>query len=114
MNTFRVVASLLVLAPLSAALASESATSDASSEAVATLKSRLTSTLGFKVDNVHMASDGTACISYRVSNDNGGESRVKAVVQGEKILRSTSRNSDFAKTWNSKCVASGGDKPEGA
>jgi hypothetical protein len=66
------------------------------------------------VDNVHMTDDGVACINYRVGNDNGGESRAKAVVEGEKVLRSTSRNSDFAKAWNSKCAASGGDKPEGA
>ena len=114
MNTLRTIAVLAALAPMTAVLASDPAASDASSEAVATLKSRLKNPAGFKVDDVHMADDGSACISYRVSNDNGGESRVKAVVQGEKILRSTSRNSDFAKTWNSKCVGSGSEKPVGA
>ena len=116
MNTFRVVASLIAFAPLTAALAADPAmSSDANSEPVAKLKSRLTNTLGFQVDDVLMTDDGVACISYRVANDNGGVSSAKAVVEGEKVLRSTSRTTDFADAWNSKCAGAGGSaKPSGA
>jgi hypothetical protein len=60
------------------------------------------------VDDVKM-NDGVACITYRVNNDTGGESRAQAVVEGDKVLRSTSRSTKFAKAWNSKCATSRGD-----
>ena len=114
MNTFRTIAMLAALAPLTAALAADPAMSDAHAEPVAKLKSRLTNTTGFKVDNVRMTGDGVACIDYRVANESGSQSRAKAVVEGENVLRSTSRNPEFAKAWNSKCTASGDDRPAGA
>ena len=55
-----------------------------------------------------MTDGGIACITYRVANDNGGESRAQAVVEGEKVLRSTSRSTEFANAWNTKCAGSGG------
>jgi hypothetical protein len=113
MNTFRVVASLIAFAPLTAAIAGDPAPADANAESVAKLKSHLSNTMGFKVDDVRMTGDGVACISYRISNDYGGESHAKAVVEGEKVLRSTSRTQDFANAWNSKC-AGGANKPAGA
>lgn len=104
MNTLRTLIALpLALVPFTGALADDST----ASEPVEKLKSSLQSTVGFEVDNVKM-NDGVACITYRVSNDTGGESRAQAVVEGEKVLRSTSRSTKFAKAWNSKC-ASGGD-----
>jgi len=109
MNTLRVVTSLIAFVPLAGALAAEPAmSSDANAESVAKLKSRLPSTLGFQVDDVRMTDEGVSCISYRVANDNGGVSSAKAVVQGEKVLRSTSRTTDFADAWNSKCAGAGG------
>jgi hypothetical protein len=97
---------LVAFAPLTA-LAADPMMSDEASAPVAKLKSRLTSTKGFTVENVHMTDDGAACISYHVLNDTGGESRAKAVVEGEKVLRSTSRSEEFEKAWNTKCSASG-------
>ena len=114
MNTLRIAASLIALAPLTAALAGDPSTADANSESVAKLKSRLPNTMGFKVDDVRTTGDGVSCISYRFSNDNGGESHAKAVVEGEKVLRSTSRTADFADAWNSKCAGSGSGKTSGA
>ena len=108
MKTSSTIALLVALAPL-AAVADEPATSGAASEPVETLKAHLPSKAGFKVDDVRMKDGGVACITYRVANDNGGESRAQAVVEGEKVLRSTSRSAEFAKAWNSKCVGSGGD-----
>jgi len=106
MKTSSTIALLVALVPL-AAVAGEPATSSAaSSEPVETLKSRLTSKSGFKVDDVRMTDGGVACIKYRVANDNGGESRAQAVVEGEKVLRSTSRSKEFADAWNSKCAGS--------
>ena len=61
---------------------------------------------GFEVEDVRTGDDGTACITYRVLNEQNGHSRVRAVVQGDKVLRETTGNTRFAKAWNSKCVAS--------
>jgi hypothetical protein len=112
MNRKHVVAFALVLAPLPA-LPAEPAPSDASSAAVATLKSSLPSKQGFTVDLVHMTDAGVACIAYRVNNDMGGKTRAQAVVEGQTVLRSTSRNSKFANAWNSKCasLSEGGQNP---
>jgi hypothetical protein len=107
MKTSSKIALLVALAPL-AAVANEPATSGAASEPVETLKSRLPSKAGFKVDDVRMTDGGIACIKYRVANDNGGESRAQAVVEGEKVLRSTSRSTEFANAWNTKCAGVGG------
>jgi len=107
MKTSSTIALLVALVPLAAG-ADEPATSGAGSEPVELLKSRLPSKAGFKVDDVQMKDGGVACITYRVANDTGGESRAQAVVEGEKVLRSTSRSTEFAKAWNSKCAGSGG------
>jgi len=105
MNASRAIALLIALAPL-IGVADEGTNSGADSEHIATLKSSLPSTMGFKVDNVHMTDAGVACITYRITNDKGGESRAQAVVEGDKVLRSTSRSSQFAKAWNTQCVSS--------
>jgi hypothetical protein len=76
------------------------------SDAVETLKSRLgTSAAGFEVKDVQVAPSGASCITYSVNNSTGGETRAKAVVQGDKVLRSTSRSDDFQEAWNTNCVA---------
>jgi hypothetical protein len=80
--------------------------SSMNSDAVETLKSSLPSTQGFEVDDMRTGDDGVACITYRVANDQNGQSRVRAVVEGDKVLRETTGNTRFAKAWNSKCVAS--------
>ena len=100
----------VALALCGAALANETdtAATAANSESVAKLKSSLTSSSGFKVDNVRTGADGAACINYRVSNQQGADTKALAVVQGDKVLRSTSRSKDFEEAWNSKCVSKGG------
>ena len=112
MNThavsFRKIALPLVALPLAfvplAGIADE--VSAEGSAPVQTLKSSLPSTMGFKVDKVHMTDAGVACIKYRLANNTGGERRAMAVVEGDKVLRSTSGTTDFEKAWNSKCAAS--------
>ena len=106
MNTSRTIALLVAFLPLTA-VAEERAEVDESSGPVAALKSSLPSTIGFEVDNVVTTDAGVACIFYRVANDNGGESKAQAVVEGDKVLRSSSRSTQFAKAWNSKCARSG-------
>ena len=96
----RLIALPLALVPL-AALAE-----DSKSDAVEKLKSSLPSTRGFEVDTMREVGDGVTCISYRVSNDNGGQSRAHAVVQGDDVQRSTTGNRQFEKAWNSKCAGS--------
>jgi hypothetical protein len=79
---------------------------DTDSAAVETLKSALPNTLGFEVENVRTASDGSACITYRVANEQNGTSRNRAVVKGDKVLRESTGNTRFAKAWNGSCVGS--------
>jgi hypothetical protein len=106
MNKPRFIAMVFAFAPMTGALAQDTAATAANADAVNTLKSSLQSTTGFEVDNVRTTTAGVACISYRVSNDMGGETEAKAVVEGDKVLRSTSRDNKFAKAWNSKCAGS--------
>lgn len=80
--------------------------SEATSDSVAVLKSSLPNSSGFAVDDVRVTDAGVACISYRVNNDMGGTSRAKAVVEGDKVLRSTSRSPKFQRAWNEKCAGS--------
>jgi hypothetical protein len=96
----RLIALPLALVPL-ASLAEES-----KSDAVEKLKTSLPSTRGFEVDTMREVGDGVTCITYRVANDNGGESRAHAVVQGDEVQRSTTGNRQFEKAWNSKCAGS--------
>jgi len=92
---------LSVALALSAGAAAESE----SSAAVEKLKASLTSTIGFQVDMERQGSDGASCIVYRVENDNGGSTKAQAVVQGDKVLNSTSRSRAFEKAWNSNCAS---------
>ncbi len=94
-------AGLFLLGTTSVFAQSDSAKGDP----VETLKSSLgANAMGFEVENVKMGDDGVACITYRIDNDLGGESRAHAVVDGDKVLRSTSRSASFAKAWNGKCA----------
>lgn len=104
----RLIALPLAFVPLAAAMAEDRTAPDENSDAVVALKASLQSTRGFEVDSVRTTDSGVACITYRVPNDSGGETHAQAVVEGDKVLRSTTRNSKFAKAWNSKCAASGG------
>ena len=81
------------------------AESDASSPAVEKLKSSLASTSGFQVENEREGNSGASCITYRVSSSNGGSTKAHAVVQGDKVLRSTSRSKDFEEAWNTNCTS---------
>jgi hypothetical protein len=90
---------------LSAALAlSAGAFADETSPAVEKLKASLGSTMGFEVDLERPGSDGASCIVYRVGNDTGGSTKAQAVVQGDKVLNSTSRSRAFEKAWNTNCA----------
>jgi hypothetical protein len=107
MNTSHRLAVLPIALALSAgAFANDDTTAGAvtNSEAVSTLKSSLPSTSGFEVEKMRTTDSGISCIVYRVRNDQGNETRAQAVVQGEKVLRSSSRSKDFEKAWNSNCV----------
>jgi hypothetical protein len=90
--------------PLALALSAGAFAADESSPAVEKLKSSLSSTIGFQVDTERQGSDGASCIVYRVENDNGGSTKAHAVVQGDKVLNSTSRSRAFEKAWNSNCA----------
>src|SRR5262245_13798818 len=90
----------VALAFAASAMAADSTTDDA---AVAKLKSRLSSTSGFEVENVQAGANGVSCIVYR----QGGETKNYAVVDGDKVLRSTSRSKEFENAWKEKCVGGG-------
>ena len=101
-----VVLPIALALTVSVALAEDPAKRDDSSNsaAVETLRSSLPSTAGFEVDDVRVGEGGVSCITYRVSTDRGGETRAHAVVDGEKVLRSTSRSRSFESAWNDKCA----------
>jgi hypothetical protein len=103
----RLIAIPLALALAAGAFANDdkSAAAAENPEAVAKLKSALTDTAGFEVETVRSGDDGATCIVYRVDNDQGGETKAYAVVEGDKVLRSTSRSKKFEDAWNEKCVA---------
>jgi len=94
----------LIALPVALAIAAGAFAAESDAEPVEKLKSQLGTATGFEVDNVRMVSSGAACITYRVSNDTGGETRAMAVVHGEKVLRSTSRSREFQEAWNKQCV----------
>lgn len=105
MDTLKwIIASAVVVAPLSSALAETPASSDASTTAVDTLRASLGGKGAIDVENVHMTDDGVACIDYRGPNNSGGMSKSKAVVQGDKVLRSSVGNDRFADAWNEHCA----------
>ena len=106
-HSYRLAVLPIALALSIGALANDETTAGAvtNSEAVSTLKSSLPSTSGFEVEKMRTTDSGVSCIIYRVRNDQGNETREHAVVQGEKVLRSSSRSKEFEKTWNSQCVA---------
>jgi len=106
-HSFRLAVLPIALALSAGVLANDETTAGTAtnSEAVEKLKSSLPSTSGFEVEKMRTTDSGISCITYRVKNDQGNETRAHAVVQGEKVLRSTSRSKDFEKTWNSQCVA---------
>ena len=102
----RLIAIPLALALAAGALANDDKNAAAASnpDAVAKLKTSLTSTAGFEVDTVRNGADGATCIAYRVDNPQGGETKAYAVVEGDKVLRSTSRSKKIEDAWNEKCV----------
>ena len=106
-------AGIFLLGAASGFAQSDGAQSDgARGDPVETLKASLGTTMGFEVENVTTGDDGVACITYRINNDLGGETRAHAVVDGDKVLRSTSRSSSFAKAWNGKCATRSTDSTE--
>lgn len=73
------------------------------------VRASLQNSAGFELHEARMTDDGVACIVYRFNNERGGASRGLAVVQGEKVLLSTSRSRSFERAWNSKCA--GANRP---
>ena len=104
-TSHRLIALPLAFALCAGAFANDDMRKDpaTNSDAVEKLKSSLPTSAGFEVDDVRMG-DGVTCITYRVDNDRGGETRALAVVDGDKVLRSTSRSKSFETAWNSKCA----------
>jgi len=105
-KSIRFIATPLALAFAAGALANEMPTtsSAAADSAVEALKSSLKGETGFQVDKVHMTDNGVACIKYRVAGDKGQDMHAQAVVDSGKVLRSTTRSTEFANAWNSKCA----------
>jgi hypothetical protein len=101
-------AGILLLGAASALAQSDGAKGDP----VETLKASLGTAMGFEVENVKTGDDGVACITYRIDNDLGGETRAHAVVDGDKVMRSTSRSPSFAKAWNRKCASQDSESTE--
>jgi hypothetical protein len=106
MSTTKLVIATSAILVMAAALAAhdEPRGSDATSSSVAALKANLGNPAGLEVDEVRVTAAGVACIDYRVSNGQGGKSLGHAVVQGDEILKSSSRDERFEKAWNEHCL----------
>ena len=110
------IASSIVLLSMSGALAAEPQVregSDATAASVAALKANLGNPTGLEVDEVRVTETGVACIYYRVSDGQGGESRGHAVVQGGEVLKSSTDDEHFAKAWNEHCLGPRGGMTSG-
>jgi len=105
-KSFTFIAAPIALAFTAGALANDSPTmnSTAANSAVEALKASLKGETGFQVDKVHMTDDGVACIKYVVAGDKSQDVHAQAVVEGDKVLRSTGRSKEFANAWNAKCA----------
>ena len=104
-KSYRLIALPIALAFSLGAFANDATTdSAAATSAVEALKSSLKGETGFQVEKVHVTDDGTACIKYTVAGDKSQDTHAQAVVQGDKVLRSTGRSKEFADAWNSKCA----------
>lgn len=103
-NSDRLVVMAAALAACTLAMADDSTKPDAAanSPAVEALKSSLGSTVGFEVRDVRQGDDGVTCIVYSDEDT----SKAYAVVDGEKVLRSSSRSKSFERAWNEKCARS--------
>jgi hypothetical protein len=98
----RIIASAVVVVPMSIAFAETPTSSDASAAAVEKLKSSVKG--GVEVENVRMSDDGVACIQYRGPNYAGSMTNAYAVVQGDKVYKSSIGNKRFEEAWNEHCA----------
>jgi hypothetical protein len=70
---------------------------------VATLKSDIGNTHGFRVDNMVVTDAGAACIRFH-TRDGATINRAQAVVFGNHIAHSDARDGRFEKEWNRQCL----------
>jgi hypothetical protein len=76
---------------------------------VATLKSQMLDTKGFKVDAMHVTDAGAACIQFHTRDRVGTVSRAQAVVVGKDVAQSSTRDGRFEKEWNRQCLGQAHD-----
>ena len=102
---------ILAVAAALAASPEGSDNSNATSVAIAALKSNLGNPPGLTVDEVRVTDDGVACIDYRLSD---GEGKVPghAVVQHDEVLKS-SAGDRFQKAWDEHCLGPRGGMTRG-
>jgi hypothetical protein len=106
-KSFRLIAVSTAIAFSAGAFANDDPAMNSSSanSAVEALKASLKGESGFQVDKVVMSDDGAACIVYRVAGGTTGSvTRAQAVVEGDKVLRSSTRSPEFEKAWKDKCA----------
>jgi hypothetical protein len=107
----RLIASAFVVVPLSVAFAETPTGSDASEAAVEKLRATVKG--GVEVEKVRMTDSGVACIQYRGPNYAGSMTNGYAVVQGDKVHKSSVGNKRFEEAWNEHCAGTrGASKPD--
>jgi hypothetical protein len=98
----RIIASSVVVVPLSVAFAQTPTGNDASAAAVEKLRASVKG--GVEVENIRMSEDGVACIQYRGPNYAGSMTNGYAVVQGDKVYKSSIGNTRFEEAWKEHCA----------
>jgi hypothetical protein len=95
---------ILIMAAALAANDEPRKSTDATSASVTALKAKLGNPEGLLIDEVRVTEAGVACIDYRVNGAQGSKGLGHAVVQGDEVLKSSSRDKLFEKAWNEHCL----------
>jgi hypothetical protein len=61
----------------------------------------------FKLEEVTIMKNGSACYEFRSQNGFGGMNRIRGVLYGDDIK--TSEMQGFSKKWNKECAGKEGD-----
>jgi hypothetical protein len=115
-TTFWILASPVILLMLTGSLTESAEARQRNNLAyasVATLKSQMEDTRGFRVDAMHVTDAGAACVRFHTRDRVGTVSRAQAVIVGKSVARSAGRaggrDARFEKEWNRQCLGEAHD-----
>lgn len=115
-TTFWILASPIILLMLTGSLTESAEVRQRNNLAyasVATLKSQMADTRGFRVEAMHVTDAGAACVRFHTRDRIGTVSRAQAVIVGKSVAQSAgrtgARDARFEKEWNRQCLGESHD-----